>query len=57
MIRVFVVGAGHDRSCYNNNNNNNNNSIKFYIIYLPSQQLQGQLQTQHRVDTGNYIMG
>jgi hypothetical protein len=25
------------------------------IIYVPSQQLQGQLQTQHSVDTGNYI--
>jgi hypothetical protein len=23
---------------------------------VPSQQLQGQLQTQHNVDTGNYIM-
>jgi hypothetical protein len=23
---------------------------------MPSQQLQGQLQTQHSVDTGNYIM-
>jgi hypothetical protein len=32
------------------------NSIQFFIIYVPSQQLQGQLQTQHRVDTGNYIM-
>jgi hypothetical protein len=31
----------------NNNNNNNNNSIQFFIIYVPSQQLQGQLQTQH----------
>jgi hypothetical protein len=27
----------------NNNNNNNNNSIQFFIIYVPSQQLQGQL--------------
>jgi hypothetical protein len=40
----------------NNNNNNNNNSVKLFIIYVPSQQLQGQLQTQHSVDTGNYIM-
>jgi hypothetical protein len=24
---------------------------------VPSQQLQGQLQTQHSVDTSNYIMG
>jgi hypothetical protein len=26
-----------------------NNSIQFFIIYVPSQQLQGQLQTQHIV--------
>jgi hypothetical protein len=26
-----------------------NNSIHFFIIYVPSQQLQGQLQTQHSV--------
>jgi hypothetical protein len=25
--------------------------IQFFIIYVPSQQLQGQLQTQHSVDT------
>jgi hypothetical protein len=30
--------------------------IQFFIIYVPSQQLQGQLQTQHSVDTSNYIM-
>jgi hypothetical protein len=35
----------------------NNNSIQFFIICVPSQQLQGQLRTQHSVDTGNYIMG
>jgi hypothetical protein len=29
---------------------------QFFIIYVPSQQLQGQLQTQHSVDTRNYIM-
>jgi hypothetical protein len=28
---------------------NNNNSIEFFIIYVPSQQPQGQLQTEHRV--------
>jgi hypothetical protein len=33
-----------------------NNSIKFFIIYVPSQQLQGQLETQNSVDVGNYIM-
>jgi hypothetical protein len=57
----------------NNNNNNNNNSIRvylradftakrsiiiqFFVIYVQSQQLQGQLQTQHSADTSNYIMG
>jgi hypothetical protein len=30
-------------------NNDNNNSIQFFIIYVPSQQLQGQLQPQHSV--------
>jgi hypothetical protein len=29
--------------------------IKFFIIYVPSRQLQNQLQTQHSVDTGNDI--
>jgi hypothetical protein len=33
-----------------------NMPVKFFIIYVPSQQLQGQLQTQHSVDTSNYIM-
>jgi hypothetical protein len=28
-----------------------------FLIYAPSQQLQGLLQTQHSVDTSNYIMG
>jgi hypothetical protein len=32
------------------------NPIQFFIIYVSSQQLQGQLQTQHSVDTSNYIM-
>jgi hypothetical protein len=35
----------------------NNNSVQFFIIYVPSQQLQGQLQTQHSADKSNYIMG
>jgi hypothetical protein len=30
--------------------------IEFFIIYVPNQQLQGQLQTQHSVDTSNYLM-
>jgi hypothetical protein len=29
--------------------------IQFCIIYVLSQQLQGQLQTQHSVDSGNHI--
>jgi hypothetical protein len=33
------------------------NSIQFCIINVPSQQLQGQLQTQHTVDIGNSIKG
>jgi hypothetical protein len=35
-----------------NNDNNNNNSIQFFIIYVPSQQPNGQLQTQHSLDAG-----
>jgi hypothetical protein len=31
-------------------------SIQFFIIYVPRQQLQGQLHKQHSVDTSNYIM-
>jgi hypothetical protein len=34
----------------NNDDDFNFNSIQF-IIYVPSQQLQGQLQTQHSIDT------
>jgi hypothetical protein len=30
--------------------------MKFFIIYVPSQQPQGQLQTEHSVDTSDYIM-
>jgi hypothetical protein len=33
-----------------------NNSIQFFIIYMPSQQLQGQLQTQHNIGTDNQIV-
>jgi hypothetical protein len=31
--------------------------IKLLVINMPSKQLQGQLQPQHNVDTGNYIKG
>jgi hypothetical protein len=34
----------------------NNNSLKFFIIYMPSQHIYGQLQTQHSVDIGHYVM-
>jgi hypothetical protein len=34
----------------------NTNSVQFFIIYVPSQQPQGQLQTELRVHTSNYIM-
>jgi hypothetical protein len=30
--------------------------FQFFSIYVRCQQLQGALQTQHSVDTGNYIM-
>jgi hypothetical protein len=32
------------------------NSIQFFIIYVPSQQPQVQLQTQHSADIHKYIM-
>jgi hypothetical protein len=32
------------------------NLIQFFIMYVPSQQSQGQLQTQHSVDKSNYFM-
>jgi hypothetical protein len=37
-------------------NDDGNNSIQFFIIYVPCQQPQGQLQTEHSVDSSNYIM-
>jgi hypothetical protein len=30
--------------------------MQLFVIYVPSQQLQGQLQTQHSADIHNYIM-
>jgi hypothetical protein len=33
-----------------------NNSVQFFIIYVPSQQPQGQLQAQHSVEKNNYFM-
>jgi hypothetical protein len=43
-------------SSSSSSNDADNNLIQFFIIYMPSQQIQGQLQTQHSVDTSNYIM-
>jgi hypothetical protein len=37
-------------------NKQSNNSIQLFIIYVASQQPKGQLQTQHSLDTGNYII-
>jgi hypothetical protein len=45
--------------CYflllNNGGGGGEDSIQFFIIYVPSQQLQGQLWKQHTVDTINYV--
>jgi hypothetical protein len=38
------------------NNNNNINSIKLFIIYVLSQQPQGQLHAQHSVDKSSYML-
>jgi hypothetical protein len=35
---------------------NSFDSVQLFIIYVPSQQPQGQLQTQYSVDKSNYIM-
>jgi hypothetical protein len=48
----FNNNDGHD----DDDDDDNNNSIQFFIIYVPSQHLQGKLQTQHSVNTINYIM-
>jgi hypothetical protein len=55
-IHNYIMDTQHNNNNNNNNNNtnrsynlgndSNNNSIQFFnIIYMPSQQLQGQLQT------------
>jgi hypothetical protein len=46
MLQIFFV-------C---NNSIQFNSIQFFIIYVPSQQPEGQLQTQHSVVIINCIM-
>jgi hypothetical protein len=40
-----------------NDDDDDDNSIQFFIIYVPSQQLQGQLQTQHSADTSKLHYG
>jgi hypothetical protein len=50
---------------YHSDNGHSTGEIQFqfqfqfqiFIIYVPSQQPQGQLQTQRSVDASNYIMG
>jgi hypothetical protein len=36
--------------------NDSHNSIQLFIIYVPSQQPNGQLQTQHSLDAGIYVI-
>jgi hypothetical protein len=38
-----------------NNNNNNNNNLILYYLFTESKG-KSQLQTQHSLDAGNYIM-
>jgi hypothetical protein len=54
LTSVFVIRGNTSRDIHWIHNISN--SIQFFIIYVLSQQLQGQLQTQHSVDTGNYII-
>jgi hypothetical protein len=52
MIILIVIATTHKSEKYILINN----SIQFFIIYVPSQQPQGQLQTEHSVDTGKSII-
>jgi hypothetical protein len=52
FMQFYLLAA----TAKNNNNNNNNNSIQFFIIYVPGQQSNGQLQTEHSLDAGIYII-
>jgi hypothetical protein len=54
VISIYLYHYNHQH--HNRINNHDNNSIQFFIIYVPSQQLQDQLRTQRSVDTRNYIM-
>jgi hypothetical protein len=56
LLCVFVYVICFAILYYHCQSNNNNNSIQLFIIYVPSQQPQGQLQTQHSTDIHNYIM-
>jgi hypothetical protein len=38
------------------NDDDDDNSIQFFIIYVPSQQPNGQLQIQHSLDASIYII-
>jgi hypothetical protein len=55
--RVVSAADPHGRILgFLDRNNNNNNSVQFFIIYVPSQQPNGQLQTQHNLNAGIYIV-
>jgi hypothetical protein len=54
---IFRVSLGMTKSLYHYEVGILYIIIQFFIIYVPSQQLQGQLQTQYSVDRSNYIMG
>jgi hypothetical protein len=56
MYHQYILFSQNKNNSNNNKKNkNNNNSIQFFIINVPSQQLQCQLQTQHNIDIGNSI--
>jgi hypothetical protein len=41
--------------CTKIHSDDDDNSVQFFIIYVLSQELKGQLQTQHSVDTGKLL--
>jgi hypothetical protein len=49
---VISIASG----CVNMNGLMNNNSVQLFILYVWSQQLHDQLQTQHNAIIGNYIL-
>jgi hypothetical protein len=51
VLRLIVVPLPTDKNTFAVQLSYINNSIQLFIIYVPSKQLQGQLQTQHGQDT------